>query len=156
MACPRRHVTGQSQAGVAQLVEHLICNQQKSAVNPFIINSCTFGVDVWVDGDASFAESWVHPGRNGAGNEDRTRGLKITNLALYRLSYPGLAPLYRSAHTGSTTRPQNPCTPSPRPVPAPVSPFRRLLPFGLDEFFHVPPERRSHRRRPPEFFVQMI
>ena len=25
----------------------------------------------------------------GAGNEDRTRDLKITNLALYQLSYPG-------------------------------------------------------------------
>ena len=29
-------------------------------------------------------------GRNGAGNRDRTGGLKITNLALYQLSYPGL------------------------------------------------------------------
>src|ERR1019366_2719958 len=97
MESPRRHVRGQSQAGVAQLVEHLICNQQKSAVNPFIINSCTFGVDVWVDGDASFAEFWEDVRkRNGAGNEDRTRDLKITNLALYRLSYPGLAPLYRT------------------------------------------------------------
>src|ERR1017187_2064149 len=38
----------------------------------------------------------------------------------------------------------------------PVSPLRRLLPFGLDEFFDVPLERRSHRRRPSEFFVQMI
>ena len=27
---------------------------------------------------------------DGAGNEDRTRDLKITNLALYQLSYPGL------------------------------------------------------------------
>lgn len=26
---------------------------------------------------------------NGAGSEDRTRDLKITNLALYQLSYPG-------------------------------------------------------------------
>src|ERR1017187_6125663 len=132
MESPRRHVRGQGEAGVAQLVEHLICNQQKSAVNQFIINSYTFWVDVWVDGDASFTEFWVHPGRNGAGNEDRTRDLKITNLALYRLSYPGLAPLYRSAHTGSTTRPQNPCTPSPPPPTPPVSPLRRLLPFGRD------------------------
>src|ERR1019366_6881013 len=102
MESPRRHVRGQSEAGVAQLVEHLICNQQKSAVNPFIINSYTFWVDVWVDGDASFTEFWVHPGRNGAGNEDRTRDLKITNLALYRLSYPGLAPLYWTVRTGSS------------------------------------------------------
>ena len=28
-------------------------------------------------------------GESGAGNEDRTRDLKITNLALYQLSYPG-------------------------------------------------------------------
>jgi hypothetical protein len=45
---------------------------------------------------------------------------------------------------------------APRPTPHPFSPFRRLLPFGLDEFFDVPLERRPHRRRPPEFFVQMI
>ena len=100
---------------------------------------------------------WVHPGRNGAGNEDRTRDLKITNLALYRLSYPGLAPLYRSAHTGSTTRPQNPCTPTaspPPPRPTPPSPFRRLLPLGIDEFFDVPFEWRSQRRRPTKLFLQ--
>src|ERR1022692_1351870 len=58
------------------------------------------------------------------------------------------------------TNPQPPYTPkaipSPPPVPAPLSPFRRLLPFGIDEFFDVPLERRSHRRRPSEFFVQMI
>jgi hypothetical protein len=27
--------------------------------------------------------------KRGAGSEDRTRDLKITNLALYQLSYPG-------------------------------------------------------------------
>jgi hypothetical protein len=41
-------------------------------------------------------------------------------------------------------------------VQHPISPFRRLLPFGLYEFFDVPPERRSHRRRPCEFFIQVI
>src|ERR1035441_10547949 len=46
--------------------------------------------------------------------------------------------------------------PRSRHPPHPLSPFRRLLPFGLDEFFDVPLERRSHRRRPSEFFVQMI
>ena len=75
---------------------------------------------------ASFAEFWVDVGRNGAGNEDRTRDLKITNLALYRLSYPGLAPLYWTVRTGSS-----------KPHTA-RSPFRRLLPFGLDEFCDVP------------------
>src|ERR1019366_9678906 len=78
-------------------------------------------------------------------------------LALYRLSYPGLAPLYRSAHTGSTTRPQNPCTPTaspPPPRPTPPSPFRRLLPLGIDEFFDVPFEWRSQRRRPTKLFLQ--
>jgi hypothetical protein len=35
------------------------------------------------------AVSAVSSGRSGAGNEDRTRDLKITNLALYQLSYPG-------------------------------------------------------------------
>ena len=52
--------------------------------------------------------------------------------------------------------PKPTANPPPPPVPAPFSPFRRLLPFGLDEFFDVPLERRSHRRRPSEFFVQMI
>src|ERR1017187_7265844 len=37
----------------------------------------------------------------------------------------------------------------------PASPFR-LLPFGLDELFDVPLERRSHRRRPSKFSLQMI
>src|ERR1022692_1547452 len=45
---------------------------------------------------------------------------------------------------------------APRRPRHPFSPLRRLLPFGLDEFFDVPLERRSHRRRPSEFFVQMI
>ena len=35
----------------------------------------------------------------------------------------------------------------PPPTPA-ISPFRRLLPFGVNEFFDVPPEWRSHRRHP--------
>jgi len=34
-------------------------------------------------------------------------------------------------------------------------PFRRLLPF-VDHFSDLPPERRSHRRRPSEFFIQVI
>jgi hypothetical protein len=38
----------------------------------------------------------------------------------------------------------------------PASPFRRLLPFGLDEFFDVPLERRSHRRRPTKLFLRPI
>src|ERR1039458_746844 len=46
--------------------------------------------------------------------------------------------------------------PHPAAPPHPVSPFRRLLPFGLDEFFDVPLERRSHRRRPSQFPFQMI
>ena len=58
MESPRRHVRGQGQAGVAQLVEHLICNQAKTALNSFIPNIFIFWVDVWVDGDASFAEFW--------------------------------------------------------------------------------------------------
>src|ERR1035437_2190717 len=95
-------VCGFLQAGVAQLVEHLVCNQAQTALNSFIPNIFNFWVDVSVDGDASFAEFWVDVGRNGAGNEDRTRDLKITNLALYRLSYPGLAPLYRTVRTGSS------------------------------------------------------
>src|ERR1035441_120145 len=37
---------------------------------------------------------------------------------------------------------------------APISPFRRLLPFGIDEFFDVPLERTSHRRRPSKLFLQ--
>src|ERR1017187_2248816 len=44
---------------------------------------------------------------------------------------------------------------SPPPTP-PVSPFRRLLFFDLYEFFDVPPEWRSHRRRPSQFSLQMI
>src|ERR1039458_6164095 len=40
--------------------------------------------------------------------------------------------------------------------PHPVSPFRRLLPFSLYEFFDVLPEWRSHRRRPSQFPFQMI
>jgi hypothetical protein len=66
------------------------------------------------------------------------------------------------APAARTGRPQRPFavpgrpTASPPPLTPPVSPFRRLLPFGLDEFFYVPPEWRSHRRRPSEFFVQMI
>jgi eukaryotic-like serine/threonine-protein kinase len=45
-------------------------------------------------------------------------------------------------------------TPPPHHPTLPVSPFRRLLPFGLDEFFDVPLERRSHRRRPTNLFLQ--
>ena len=40
---------------------------------------------------------------HGAGNRDRTGDLKITNLALYQLSYPGLL-IPRTTKLGGSTR----------------------------------------------------
>ena len=48
-------------------------------------------------------------GTYGAGNRDRTGGLKITNLALYQLSYPGLVWRFEGNHgagDGNRTRDQ--------------------------------------------------
>ena|ERR1035441_9705454 len=49
-----------SDAGVAQLVEHLICNPTKPVINLFICNTFEFWVDGSVDGKRELEGMWSY------------------------------------------------------------------------------------------------
>ena len=89
--------------------------------------------------------------RSGVGAASTATGAGFQRASFQRLT------VFQIASPVPVDTQQDPRRRTPPPPTPHVSPFRRLLPFGLDEFFDIPPKWRSHRRRrPSEFFVQMI